>query len=75
MGTSSLICLSSSDDTAHPAASEAEYARADRRLDMVLDQTFPASDPIPWIHDVAPRAPIPHRGGRQAVDDRLQAAN
>lgn len=25
---------------------------ADRRLDMELEQTFPASDPIPWIHDV-----------------------
>lgn len=25
---------------------------ADRRLDMELEHTFPASDPIPWIHDV-----------------------
>lgn len=30
----------------------AEQARRrDRRLDMELDQTFPASDPIPWIHE------------------------
>lgn len=24
---------------------------ADRRLDLELEQTFPASDPIPWIHE------------------------
>jgi hypothetical protein len=24
---------------------------ADRRLDVELEQTFPASDPIPWIHE------------------------
>src|SRR3970040_1496247 len=23
-----------------------------RRLDMELEQTFPASDPIPWIHEL-----------------------
>lgn len=28
---------------------------ADRRLDTALEQTFPASDPIPWIHDLGPR--------------------
>jgi hypothetical protein len=25
---------------------------AERRLDVELEQTFPASDPIPWIRDV-----------------------
>ena len=35
----------------HPSAAR---EAADRRLDVELEQTFPASDPIPWIHD-APR--------------------
>jgi hypothetical protein len=28
---------------------------ADLRLDMELEQTFPASDPIPWIHEIGRR--------------------
>lgn len=34
----------------------ADARAADRRLDVELDQTFPASDPIPWIHETPPRA-------------------
>ena len=26
----------------------------DERLDEELDQTFPASDPLPWHHDTVP---------------------
>jgi acyl dehydratase len=37
---------------ARERASEAEHK--DRLLDIELEQTFPASDPIPWIHE--PRA-------------------
>jgi acyl dehydratase len=33
----------------------ADARAADRRLDVELDQTFPASDPIPWIHETPPR--------------------
>jgi hypothetical protein len=40
-------------DTGH--ADEAEEAdaaeKADERLDEELDETFPASDPIPYRHD------------------------
>jgi hypothetical protein len=71
MGTSALIGLSPYEGlpifrrrkkdrrTPRPAPSNtpAELAAADRRLDMELEQTFPASDPIPWIHDVARRTP------------------
>jgi acyl dehydratase len=34
----------------------ADARAADRRLDIELEQTFPASDPIPWIHETSPRA-------------------
>jgi hypothetical protein len=37
-------------DTGH--ADEAEAAeKADERLDEELEETFPASDPIPYRHD------------------------
>lgn len=39
-----------------PKATRTEDRAADRRLDMELEQTFPASDPIPWIHEAPPRA-------------------
>jgi len=32
----------------------------DERLDEELDQTFPASDPLPWHHDIAPTVRIRH---------------
>lgn len=28
-----------------------DTALKDRRLDAELEQTFPASDPVPWRHD------------------------
>jgi hypothetical protein len=35
----------------------------DERLDEELDQTFPASDPLPWCHDIVPAVRIrPVRG-------------
>ena len=43
------------DDRTSQAAPEEprqDAGAADRRLDMELEQTFPASDPIPWIHEV-----------------------
>ena len=34
---------------------EAEEVRLlDQRLDEELDQSFPASDPLPWHHDIDP---------------------
>jgi hypothetical protein len=38
------------------AASEldAEGELEDERLDAELDQSFPASDPLPWHHDIHP---------------------
>jgi acyl dehydratase len=38
-----------------PQSADADARAADHRLDVELDQTFPASDPIPWIHDAPPR--------------------
>ena len=29
-------------------------AELDERIDEELDQTFPASDPLPWHHDTVP---------------------
>jgi len=60
MGTSCFYglpsCADSDDGSKHTAATDAcaEACAADRRLDMQLEQTFPASDPIPWTQD-APR--------------------
>jgi hypothetical protein len=38
-----------------PSDPQDDACAADRRLDMELEQTFPASDPIPWIHEVVRR--------------------
>jgi hypothetical protein len=29
-----------------------EHQRLDKELDRELDDTFPASDPVPWSHEV-----------------------
>jgi hypothetical protein len=34
-----------------PPADETEAEKADERLDEELEETFPASDPIPYRHD------------------------
>jgi acyl dehydratase len=39
-----------------PQSRSADARAADQRLDIELDQTFPASDPIPWIHESPPQA-------------------
>jgi hypothetical protein len=38
-------------------------AEMNERLDEELDQTFPASDPLPWHHDTVPavRTRVPRR--------------
>lgn len=36
------------------AALDTEAQLEDQRLDAELDQSFPASDPLPWHHDVHP---------------------
>ncbi len=33
---------------------DAEIELEDERLDAELEQSFPASDPLPWHHDVRP---------------------
>jgi hypothetical protein len=35
---------------------DAEAELEDERLDAELEQSFPASDPLPWHHDVRPVA-------------------
>ncbi len=53
-----ILAVKTDDQTPRNASSEldADARAADRRLDVELEQTFPASDPIPWIHDATPRA-------------------
>jgi acyl dehydratase len=41
----------------------------DRRLDMELDQTFPASDPIPWIHELRVSEMSVIRQDKRYLDD------
>jgi hypothetical protein len=40
-----------------PDTPPAEPGDPDARLDEELEETFPASDPIPWIHDPPPKGP------------------
>ena len=42
----------SSRDPAPRAGAEPPDPVLDRELDRELDDTFPASDPIPWSHEV-----------------------
>jgi acyl dehydratase len=50
-----IVAMGPADPTSFDAPQGADPRAADRRLDVELDQTFPASDPIPWIHDAPPR--------------------
>ncbi|MGH8263289.1 MAG: hypothetical protein ACRETU_01090 [Steroidobacterales bacterium] len=48
---------------AHPAPQAEVTVELDERIDAELDQTFPASDPLPWHHDTVPavRTRVPPR--------------
>ena len=42
-------------DPPQPSGDADEAEKKDERLDEELDETFPASDPIPYNHDDTPR--------------------